>query len=115
MVKLYNKVDSKEVPVSMRVTNENIPGIRDVDPIREVGDALTPDFEETNLNQDNQNQTTIIPDPSHEDPFLCEHDNIVALEGQFSPDTKSLPLSDEKGTSKSHKIGQIFRLRHQHW
>ena len=52
-----------------------------------------------NLNQDNQNQTTIIPDPSHEDPFLCEHDNIVALEGQFSPDTKSLPLSDEKGTS----------------
>jgi len=47
-------------PVSMRVTNENISRIRDVDPIGEVGDALT-------------------PDPSHEDPFLCEHDNIVAL------------------------------------
>ena len=30
-------------PVPMRVTNEDVPSIRDVDPIGEVGDALTPD------------------------------------------------------------------------
>ena len=29
-------------PVPMRVTNEDVPSIRDVDPIGEVGDALTP-------------------------------------------------------------------------
>ena len=37
------KVMSQQTPVSMRVTNENVASIRDVDPIGEIGDTLTPE------------------------------------------------------------------------
>ena len=73
----------------MRVADKNISSIGDIDSIREVGDAFAPgdpsvensplmkqfifQKKKTSLNQ-------FLPNSSYEDSFLCENNNIVALQ-----------------------------------
>ena len=68
----------------MRVANKDVPSIRDVDTIGEVGDALTPDDAQVKIPSlinplPSHSPLSYLPNPSHKDPFLCENHYIVAL------------------------------------
>ena len=121
MVKLYNTVDSKEVPVSMRVTNENISRIRDVDPIGEVGDALTPDFEETNLNQIIRTKQQSYPILLTKTPSSVNtttlwpwKDNLVQIQNRYHFQMRKAPQNHTKLVrflDGGIYIGKIFGWR----
>ena len=61
-IKVWSRVTGQvKAPVAVGVTNENIPSVRYVDPIGEVGDALTPDHAEVKNQLNHKNTLSPFP------------------------------------------------------